>query len=142
VVWADTDGSDNEIFFYNGTTTTQLTNTDQNEYPTQISGSNIVWLGWTTFSDSNVFFYDGSQVKQVTNTYRYQNNPQVSGANIAWSGSGGSDGGADNEIFFANLARQDRFGFTVSDGAGGSVAGSFSFAIAEVTVTPELPPIR
>jgi hypothetical protein len=32
------------------------------------------------------------------------------------------------------------FGFTVSDGAGGSVAGSFNFAIAETQVVEEVAP--
>jgi hypothetical protein len=64
---------------------------------------------------------------------------QISGANLVWRRyGGGTDGGSDSEIFFANLARQDMFGFAVSDGAGGSVAGSFNFAIAETPVVEEL----
>jgi Cadherin-like len=144
VVWAgETSASNTDIFFFNGTTTTQLTNdTLRSDFPTQISGNNVVWVGRTgSRGNSNVFYYDGSQVKQVTNG-NFHYNAQVSGANIAWTSVGGSDGGQDNEIFFANLARQDMFGFTVSDGAGGSVAGNFNFAIAEVPVLVDLEPVQ
>jgi beta propeller repeat protein len=142
VVWAgDTSANSKDIFLFNGTTTTQLTNnTSRFDYPQQISGSKIVWVGRTDLTyATNVFYYDGSQIKQVTDGYRNYD-AQVSGVNVVWSGTGGSDSGKDNEIFFANLARQDMFGFTVSDGAGGSVAGNFSFAIADVPPLVGLPP--
>jgi hypothetical protein len=48
---------------------------------------------------------------------------------VVWAGRGGSDGGNDYEIFFGNLANRDRFNFTVSDGAGGSTAGTFNLTI-------------
>jgi beta propeller repeat protein len=141
VVWQSYDGTDDEIFLYNGSTTTQLTDNNTNDYDAVVSGNNVAWVGGSSNGSANIFFYDGSQTKQVTNTYRSQYDLQISGANLIWVGSsGGSDGGTDSEIFFANLARQDMFGFTVSDGAGGSVAGSFNFAIAETQVVEELAP--
>jgi beta propeller repeat protein len=141
VVWQSYDGTDNEIYFYNGSTTTQLTNNDTNDYDAVISGNYAAWVGESSNGSNNIFFYDGSQTKPVTNTYRQQYDLGISGANLVWTRyGGGSDGGTDGEIFFANLARQDMFGFTVSDGAGGSVAGSYSFAIAETPVVEEPAP--
>jgi len=46
VVWYAFDGSDDEIFLYDGSTTTQLTNNSTGDYDPQISGSNVVWRSW------------------------------------------------------------------------------------------------
>ncbi|MHC4344993.1 MAG: hypothetical protein ACYSUP_09945 [Planctomycetota bacterium] len=46
VVWQGYDGSDFEIFFWNGVSTTQLTTNDYDDRNPRISGSNVVWQGW------------------------------------------------------------------------------------------------
>jgi Ca2+-binding RTX toxin-like protein len=88
VVWYGYDGNDSEIYFWNGNTTTQVTNDstgDYYDYYPQISGNNVVW----TRSDGNdyeIYFWDGSTITQVTNNSTDDNYPQISGNNIIWSG--------------------------------------------------------
>ena len=45
VVWRGHDGSDYEIYLYDGNTTTQLTNNSYNDFYPQVSGDNVVWRG-------------------------------------------------------------------------------------------------
>lgn len=42
-MWYGTDGSDNEIFVYDGVTTQQLTDNSTNESVPQVSGEHVVW---------------------------------------------------------------------------------------------------
>ena len=46
VVWQGHDGNDFEIFYFDGTTTHQLTDNSYDDMYAQISGNNIVWQGW------------------------------------------------------------------------------------------------
>ena len=136
VVWQGTGrnggGTDREIFFFNGTTTTQLPSNSTGNFTPRVSGSNVVWLG-TGGSDGGtdfeIFLFNGTTTTQLTTNSTNDFIPGVSGSNVVWIGRGGSDGGTDDEIFFGNLANRDRFNFTVSDGAGGSTAGTYNFTI-------------
>ncbi len=136
VVWSGPGGSDggtdSEIFLFNGTTTTQLTTNSTDDFDPQVSGSNVVWSGRGGSdggTDGEIFLFNGTATTQLTTNSTDDFIPQVSGSNVVWYGRGGSDGGTDGEIFFGNLASRDRFNFTVSDGAGGSTAGTFNFTI-------------
>jgi hypothetical protein len=137
VVWAGTGGSDGgtdyEIFLFNGTATTQLTTNSTGDYDPRVSGSNVVWTGpggSDGGSDYEIFLFNGTSTTQLTTNSTDDFGPRVSGSNVLWAGRGGSDGGSDFEIFFfGNPANRDRFNFTVSDGAGGSTAGTFNFTI-------------
>lgn len=109
VVWSRSDGINEEIFFYEGSTgiKRQVTNNGNEKLNFQISGSNLVWQEW-----------DGND-----NDF----NPQISGSNIIWFGSDGSD----NEIFFSPLGGMsvsDSFIFSVSYGVGGML-GNTAFDI-------------
>lgn len=57
VVWQSSDGSDQEILFYNAATgtTTPLTNNTSNDSDASISGSNVVWQ-----SGTQVFLYSSA----------------------------------------------------------------------------------
>jgi len=64
VVWEGYDGSDWEIFLYNGTTTTQITSNSYNDYSPQIDAGKIVWYGDSP--DYEIFLYDGGTTTQIT----------------------------------------------------------------------------
>ncbi len=101
VVWCGYPVSDDlpEIFFWDGSTITQLTNNSLwNEFP-RVSGSNVVWAGWSASSeDYGILFWNGTMTIKIpgsTNGWI----PQISGSNVVWSGG---NSGEDNEIFFWN----------------------------------------
>ena len=71
-------------------------------------------------------FYNGSTTTQLTNNTTNDYDPAISGSNIVWVVGDGTD----SEIYYSsNIARSDRFSFTVSDGAGGSTDGTFNFTL-------------
>jgi beta propeller repeat protein len=80
------------IFFYNGTSTIQLTNRGGGTIG-GISGNNVVWT-----SDREIFFYNGISTTQLTNNSYDDYSPQISGNNVVWQGYDGTDW----EIFFYN----------------------------------------
>ncbi len=99
VVWSGYDGSDMEIFLYDGNSTTQLTNNSYNDYDPQVYGSNVVWMGEEGWSDAEVFVYDGNSITQLTNNSHIEYPPQVYGYNVVWYGFDGND----FEIFLAQI---------------------------------------
>lgn len=95
IVWQGWDGSDSEIFLYDGSTIIQLTNNAYDDVNPKISGRNIVWRGYSG-SDSEIFFYDGSTITQLTSNAFEDSLPQISGNNVVWQGYDGND----VEIYF------------------------------------------
>ncbi|MCK4885897.1 MAG: hypothetical protein KAS96_00850, partial [Planctomycetes bacterium] len=89
--WYGHDGSDYEIFFYDGTTTTQITDNSYEDQGPQVSGSNVVWRG-----AEEIFFYDGITTTQLTHDGPIHGSyPQIFGSTIVW------DNGLGGEIFIA-----------------------------------------
>jgi hypothetical protein len=88
-----------DIYFYNGTTSTKVTNANQSRQNQQIvlDGSNLVWLGYDG-RDWEIYRYNGTSVSQITNDNIDQDTPQISGNNIVWRGSDG----IDQEIYLYN----------------------------------------
>jgi beta propeller repeat protein len=66
VVWEGWDGSDYEIFFWDGGTITQLTDNSTTDWFPAISGSNVVWQGYDG-SDTEIYLWDGATTTQLTN---------------------------------------------------------------------------
>ncbi len=97
VVWYGVDGTDYEIYLYNGTSTTQLTNNSSDDYDPKISGNNVVWQGVNGW-DREIFFYNGISTIQLTNNSFDDYDPKISGNNVVWHGWDGRD----SEIFFYN----------------------------------------
>ena len=96
VVWqAGNSDIQTEIFLYDGTDITQLTDNNYYDRDPQVSGSNVVWLGWDG-NDVEIFLYDGTDVTQLTDNSYNDDTPQVSGSNVVWQGGGA---GNDAEIF-------------------------------------------
>lgn len=80
-----------EIYYYDGTTTVQLTNTSgaalYNRDPA-ISGSNIVWyrLKGGTSNPVEICLYDGTDITIVAESARASHAPDISGASVVWVG--------------------------------------------------------
>ena len=85
VVWYGFDGTDYEIFFYNGTSTIQLTNNSYDDYVTAISGNNVVWYGWDG-TDYEIYLYNGTSTTQLTYNNYDDAYPAISGNNVVWRG--------------------------------------------------------
>ncbi|MBW2194768.1 MAG: thrombospondin type 3 repeat-containing protein [Deltaproteobacteria bacterium] len=92
VVWEGYDGSDYEIFLYNGSSTTQLTNNSNDDrYPQVNSGGDVVWEGYDG-SDYEIFLYNGSSTTQLTNNSFDDYSPQINVyGDVVWRGYDGSD---------------------------------------------------
>jgi len=99
VVWRENDGTDLEIFLYNGTTTTQLTNNSYYDDIPQINDNGyVVWYGWDG-SDYEIFLYNGTSTIQLTNNTYDDMYPQINNNGyVVWEG----DVGPAGEIFLYN----------------------------------------
>ena len=99
VVWQEWDGSDWEIFLYNGTTITQLTNNSYDDGYPQINKSGyVVWQEWDG-EDYEIFLYDGTTTKQITHNSYDDGYPQINkNGYVVWQEWDGSD----SEIFLYN----------------------------------------
>ena len=96
IVWSGLDGSDFEIFLYNGLNTTQLTNNALGDHRPQINNNGyVVWHG-SDSADSEIYLYDGLNTTQITNNAYQDNTPQINdNGYIVWDGFDG----ADREIY-------------------------------------------
>ena len=65
-MWQCTDGHDDNIFFWDGNTVTQITDNDYADRSPKISGNSVVWMGFHDGNDWEIFFWDGITVTQVT----------------------------------------------------------------------------
>jgi len=121
VVWCGHDGHDDEIFLYNGSTTSQLTDNDYTEaffydgstvtqvtdndsiydhYPQINNNGQIVWYGIEE-GNYEIFLYDGSTIKNISNMPTNDAHPKInSNGWVVWQG--GTDDGTDAEIFLYN----------------------------------------
>jgi formylglycine-generating enzyme required for sulfatase activity len=89
VTWYGYDGPDKDIFYYNGSTTIQLTNNGYQDQGPQInSNGHVVW--WGEENDNEIFYYNGSTVSQLTDNGDNDNAPQInSNGHVVWQGAGG-----------------------------------------------------
>jgi len=80
-----------EIYYYDGTTTVQLTNTSGTfiyNYDPAISGSNIVWYRRTATAGepAEICLYDGTDTTIVAHCSSYSHAPDISGSSVTWVG--------------------------------------------------------
>jgi len=98
IVWQSWDGNDEEIYFWDGSTTTQITDNATYDGDPAISGSNVVWVAGGG-SDSEIYLWDGSNTTQITDNAIEDREPAISGNNIVWMGNNG----VDYEIYFTTV---------------------------------------
>ena len=102
VAWRAYDGSDYEIFKYDGSSVIQITDNEFDDTSVRINNNGIVvWSGWDG-SDYEIFKYDGSSVIQITDNEFDDTSPRLNNnGQIAWLGSNQSSDNS-NAIFFYN----------------------------------------
>jgi hypothetical protein len=85
VVWSgSTDGLDDEIFLWNGSTSRQLTdNLSPDLYPQINNRGQVTWLG----GDWQVFLWDGAAVRQLSSRSIVNSEPKINNAGqVVWEG--------------------------------------------------------
>ena len=103
------EGGDWEIFLYDGSAITQLTdNSYDDDYPQINENGHVAWQGCAGGGDCpatyigdgwEIFLYDGSTTVRLTDNASYDGHPQISAnGDVVWQGWDG----ADNEIFLYN----------------------------------------
>jgi hypothetical protein len=95
VAWQGWDGSDWEIYFWDGVSTIQITNNSLYDRPPQMHNGQIVWSAYDG-NDDEIFFWDGVTTTQLTNNTYNDWRPQIHNGQLVWDGSDGTD----YEIFF------------------------------------------
>jgi len=96
VVWQGYDGSDTEIFLYDGMSITQITNNSYDDRSPQINDNGyVVWQRYDG-SDWEIFLYDGMGITQITDNSFDDEDPRINDTGfVVWQGYDGSD----TEIF-------------------------------------------
>ena len=92
VIWQGWDGNDWEIFLYNGSTISRLTNNSVDEVNAVISGNYIAWEGFDG-NDTEIFRYSISSgtTEQITNNLAADGLPTLAGQTLAWHGNEDGD---------------------------------------------------
>jgi len=86
IAWAGWDGTDYEIFLWNGESINQITNNAQDDYEAQLSNGQIAWTS-KTGERFDVLFYDGETIHNISNRPDVPDeDPHLMNGVIAWSG--------------------------------------------------------
>jgi hypothetical protein len=101
VVWYG-DAWPYEIFFYNGTTTVQITDNSTADSNPEIDGLGVVWQ-CDDGSDDEICYWNGSDVIKLTDNTIDDSAPSISGSTVVWSGYDGND----TEVFMTDITDTD-----------------------------------
>jgi Ca2+-binding RTX toxin-like protein len=98
-VWYTSDGTDWEIYFWNGKTTTQITQNLTSDRNPQISRDNkVIWEGYDG-TDWDIYLWNGTSIQNISNNSTDDSAPQITwNDNMVWEGYDGNDW----EIYFWN----------------------------------------
>ncbi|MHA2065268.1 MAG: hypothetical protein ACXABY_12905, partial [Candidatus Thorarchaeota archaeon] len=97
ITWQGYDGSDWEVFLFDGASITQLTDNSFDDSSPQIDAGQVTWRGFDSL-DNEIFFYNGTSTTQLTDNSFDDSSPQIDAGQVTWRGFDGSD----DEIFFYN----------------------------------------
>jgi hypothetical protein len=103
VVCRGSDGSDNEIFLYDGSALTQITNNAHDDWSPQINNNGYVaWFGGD-IPHREIYLYDGTNTAQLTHNAYEDKRCEINNSGwVVWQGCDGADchgGDGDYEIF-------------------------------------------
>ena len=92
VVWERLDETDYEIFLYDGSTVSQLTDNSYDDTNSQINDNGyLVWEGYDG-TDWEIFLYDGTKSIQLTDNSYNDYSPQINNnGHVVWHGYDGTD---------------------------------------------------
>ena len=94
IAWSASDGNDDEIYYWDGKTITQITNNDQNDRDPSISANNgTIEIAWESNdgNDYEIYYYNGSTIIQVTSNNYDDIDPSLHDGEIAYTGWDGND---------------------------------------------------
>ena len=89
IAWVSSDGEDQDIFYWNGSTTYKITNDPElDESPSLYNGT----IAWTKRlkqpydkSASEIYYWDGNEIQNLTNSARNEYTPSLYNGTIAWA---------------------------------------------------------
>jgi len=88
IAWQGYDGIDpntHEIYYWDGSTITQVTHNDMDDrYASHHSGA-IAWNGGYYNGNSEIYYWDGSTTIQVTDNNKIDGSPSLYNGTIAWN---------------------------------------------------------
>jgi hypothetical protein len=96
LAWQCFDGNDDEIFWYNGTDTIQLTDNLYDDKMPWIHNGQVVWVGNDSLDDE-IYFFNGTHTIQLTDNSVNDYWPQIHNGQVVWISFE-----ADWEIYFYN----------------------------------------
>lgn len=88
IVWFANDGSEDEIYFYDGTEIIQITDNSYFDWNPKINNiGQIVWTVHGISSGSEIFFYDGTSIIRLTDNDYDEYFPEINdNGQVVWSG--------------------------------------------------------
>ena len=102
IAWYASDGSDNEIYYWDGSKVIQVTKNSNvdDRYPSLSFKSGTVEIAWERFNNNtgfyDIWYWNGTSETQITNSGGDDFRPSLHNGTIAWYGHDGSDW----EIYF------------------------------------------
>lgn len=138
IVWQAHDGSDYEIFLFDGSIIRKLTDDANDDRNPRVHDGHVVWQSRPfRNSDWEIMLFDENGIRPLTSNSYDDAYPQIADDVIAWQGN---VGGADSEIFYQHRFDDAPTRITnnsVPDFMGDtSCAGSQSGCRPQVQVTP------
>ncbi|MEE4241402.1 MAG: SBBP repeat-containing protein [Desulfopila sp.] len=82
VAWSRWDGTNTNLYAFDGNNTSQLTTSSFNEQNLFASDK---YITWNSRSPDDIYLYDGTSVSQITNNNYHNARPKVHGEYMAWS---------------------------------------------------------
>ena len=98
-MWQGADNTDNEIYYWNGSNTTAITNNSTTDALPQINDSGqLVWYGYDG-TGYEIYFWNGSSTTKITNNTMLDISPQINNrGEVVWQQYDGND----YEIYYWN----------------------------------------
>lgn len=90
IAWLQTDGGDQDVYFFDGTRVTRLTDDDFQQEHARLDSGLVVWQGWDG-TDSEIYLYDGAAVRPLTDNAFNDLAPEVHAGRVTWAGFDGHD---------------------------------------------------
>ena len=98
IAWAElADNGHYQIFYWNGSTITQITMTNYNNFGPNLYNGKITWSGYKN-GHYQIFYWNGNTITQITNTNYDNSFPKLYNGKIIWHGN--KDG--HYQIFYWN----------------------------------------
>ncbi len=106
LVWSGSDGAQEQLYFYNGSTTQQITTDGYNSFTNRssppnykISGNQVIWNSYVTPPEGSfdpptleIYYFDGNQTQKLTSNSLSDYQPDFYQGKPIWTGPDNADG--------------------------------------------------